>query len=176
MSITRTIQGKIFITDFQVANEAIKNFPTIKITNNLFSLVTIDEYSSNIEELYKVEAIYREMLLEKQHKQEEERKRLEEERKKLEEEKRIIENQAEFLNQLIELEKRLHQNKQNSIYNESEIYQREQEEKKVLQDKEKYRNEREAQIIANAQKKGFIVKKRITENNKVKLILQRRDF
>lgn len=175
MSIKKIIQGKIFITDFQVATDSVKNHPSVKINGNLFTMV-INDLSFNTSELYQVEEIYRNLLIEKQRRQEEERKRLEEERKKLEEEKRIIANQKDLLNQLIELEKKLVQNKQESETNELEIKQRKQEELKVQAEKEKYRNEREARIIANAEKKGYIVKKRITEDNKVKLVLQRREF
>ena len=170
MSLKRIIMGKIFITDLSLAQEVLKKYPGIAaIENHHFMGRTNGYLAPTLENsIQSIENEYRIRLEEKQRKLEEERIRLEQERAKLEEEKRLVSNQEEILRQLIELEKQQQANK-------NEISQQQEEAKKVEPEIQKYRQERLDRITANAVKKGYVIKKKIVENNKVKLILQRRE-
>lgn len=185
MSLKRTIFGQVFITDFQVANEVIKRHSSIRIESNHFSIQALDEFinNSSYAELKEIENEYRQKLSEKQRRLEEERKRielerkkLEEERKRLEEEKRIARNQKEILRQLAELEGKQHQNEEKEESIQKEIVKQRDEEEKIKEQKQKYCQDRLERITANALKKGYVVKKKVVENNKIKLILQRKEF
>jgi hypothetical protein len=170
MSLKRIVKGKIFITDLLLAQEILKKYPGIAvIENHHFTGRTNGFLAPALESnIQSIENEYRLRLEEKQRKLEEERIRLERERAKLEEEKRLVSNQEEILRQLIELEKQQQANKK-------EISQQQEEAKKVEPEIQKYRQERLDRITANAVKKGYVIKKKIVENNKVKLILQRRE-
>ena len=169
MSLKRIIKGKIFITDLLLAQEVLKKHPSIGIENHHFMGRTNGYLAPTLESSIQfVENEYRALLEEKQRKLEEERIRLEEERARLEEEKRLVSNQEEILRQLLELEKQQQANKKERNLQQEEA-------KKVEPEIQKYRQERLDRITANAAKKGYVIKKKIVENNKVKLILQRRD-
>ena len=170
MSIKRIITGKIFITDFLVAKEVVKAHPSVEIQGCHFVINPVDFYAQSDEnELRVAESAYRSLLEEKHRKLEEERIRLEEERKRLEEEKRIVSNQQDILRQLLELEKKQENNKK-------EISLQQEEARKIQPQIQKYCQERLERITANASKKGYVVKKKIVENDKIKLILQRKEF
>ena len=169
MSLKRIIKGKIFVTDLLLAQDILKKHSGVIIQNGLFVTEVNEFHDYFVEErIQAIESEYRTRLEAKQRKLEEERIRLEQERAKLEEEKRLVSNQEEILRQLIELEKQQQANK-------NEIIQQQEEVKKVEPEMQKYRQERLDRIIANASKKGYVIKKKIVENNKVKLILQRRE-
>lgn len=183
MSIKRAISGKVFIEDLQLAKELIKSFSGISILNNLFT-ITIDlDYSIREQtDLKKIEQLYRQKRQEKikaqeeqQKRLEEERNRLEEERKRIEEEKRITKNMAEFLQELKNLEIRVQQNKTEEEIIRFDTARCNAEKEKIKEQKELYRQERKERIIANAKKKGYIIKEK-KDGNKIKLILQRREF
>jgi len=185
MSLKRTIFGQVFITDVQVANEILKRHPSIRIENNHFSIQAYNDFinNSNNAQLKEIENEYRQKLSEKQRRLEEERKRiekekkkLEEERRKLEEEKRITRNQQEILRQLAEIENKQQQNHQESSNIQQKIAKQKEEEDKIKEQKQKYCQNRLDRITENAIKKGYIVKKKIVENNKIKLILQLREL
>lgn len=176
MSIKRTIQGKTFIEDLQLANELIENFPHISILNNLF---TTTDWIQPPTDLHKIEQLYRQKRQEKlkeqeelQRKLEEERRRLAKEREKLEEEKR---NMHQFLQDLKELEIREQQNKAAEEKRQLDINRCNAEEEKIKFQKAQYCQERKERIIRNAKKKGYSVKE-IQENGKIKLVLQLREF
>ncbi len=183
MSIKRTISGKVFIEDLQLAKELIKSFSGISILNNLFTTTMDSDYSSQGQiDLKKIEQLYRQKRQEKikaqeelQKRLEEERNRLEEERKKLEEEKRITKNMTEFLQELKNLEIREQQNKTEEEKLQFNTAYCNAEKEKIKEQKELYRQERKERIIANAKKKGYTVKEK-KEGDKIKLILQRREF
>lgn len=183
MSIKRAISGKVFIEDLQLAKELIKSFSRISILNNLFT-ITIDlDYSIREQtDLKKIEQLYRQKRQEKikaqeeqQKRLEEERNRLEEERKRIEEEKRITKNMAEFLQELKNLEIRVQQNKTEEEIIRFDTARCNAEKEKIKEQKELYRQERKERIIANAKKKGYIIKEK-KDGDKIKLILQRREF
>lgn len=181
MSVKRAISAKVFIEDLQLAEELIKNFSGISILNNLFTTMSFDSTQRQTD-LMKIEQLYRQKRQEKikaqeeqQKRLEEERNRLEEERKKIEEKKRITKNMAEFLQELKNLEIRIQQNKAEEEMIQFDTAHCKVEKEKTKEQKELYRQERKERIIANAKKKGYIIKEK-KDGNKIKLILQRREF
>lgn len=179
MSMKRTISGKVFIENLQIAKKLIQEYSKIRIENRFFI-----EDASYLEQsqLPVIEERYRQLYQEEIQRQEaekkrieEEKRRLEEERKRLEEERRVFTNQQEFFRQLQEIEIKQRKNRSEEKENASAIQKRLEIENSLMDAKEHYRKERENQVVANALKNGYTVKKRILENNKVKLILQRRD-
>lgn len=178
MSIKRTIQGKTFIEDLQLANELIENFPHISILNNLF---TTTDWIQPPTDLHKIEQLYRQKRQEKLKEQEEHQRKLEEERMRLAkereklEEKRIVKNMFQFLQDLKELEIREQQNKVAEEKRQLDINRCNAEEEKIKFQKAQYCQERKERIIRNAKKKGYSVKE-IQEKGKIKLVLQLREF
>lgn len=169
MSVKRIITGKIFIIDLSIAQDILKKHPSVTIEGRHFTTQTDGVFTPVVEDNIKcIENEYLVRLEEKQRLLEEERIRLEQERAMLEEKKRLVSNQEEILRQLIELEKQEQTNKKERVQQQEET-------KKVEPEIQKYRQERLDRITANAEKKGYVIKKKIVENNKIKLILQRRD-
>lgn len=184
MSRKVTIKGKVIIEHFEIARSLVTEYEGIRIRNGSFELAGWDDFASDLNSrIRKIEREYERQVALKIQRQNEERIRLAEEKRrlheaqmKLEEEKRITANQQEILRQLIELEKQKNHCNQETKKLDEEIAQQVEDAKIADQQKQALRAEKEAIIIANAAKHGYEVKKKVTEDNKVKLVLQRREF
>lgn len=186
MSRKVTVKGKLVLDHLDVARNILFEVSGLILENRSFAFsyenngLNQSEWNEKIaeaERLYQtaVEEKLRRIAAEKAR-IEAERKRLEEERRRLEEERRTTVNRDEILRQLGLLDK---QDSRVLAEEEAVIEEELRQAEQVVaaaEERERIRSERESAILANAMKHGYQVKQKIVEGNKVKLVLQRREY
>lgn len=154
MSRIVKIVGKLHIENIQIARDAIDNcsIQGVTITNNQFVFSGYDytDGRTKNKDIQRLEQKYLELL--KLYKE------------KIAEEKRLLEIKKE--KERLEAErKRL-----------EELRRIEEEMKRIEEEKRIFREERKELIIKNAEKQGYVVKKEVTKDNTIKLVLRRRTY
>lgn len=157
MSRVIKIKGTLRIENVKLAQDAINsfNYKGIKIINNQFLFNEYDYYDgmNKHREINDIENKYKKLITEYYQK-------IEEVKRKLEQEK--INAELDRLEEIRSIEEELRLIEEEKIKIEVE--------KKVI------REAKRDLIIANAKKQGYRVKKELTQNNTIKLVLQKRVY
>lgn len=154
MSRIVTIRGELIIENIEIAQKAIEicMMRNVKIINSRFVYSGEMRYETN-DKTYGIDTLENRYKL-----------LLKEFYLKIAEEKRILEE--------IELQRRLEQ----EIKRLEELKRIQEELKRIQEEKRIVREEKKKIVIENAKKQGYIVKQEVTEDNRIRIVLQKRIY